>query len=294
MLRLISTLFIVNFLLVSSSFAKSSDTKTSHLLWQVEGTNATIYLFGTIHVGEQSMYPFPEKVTQALKASDNIVLEINLTPENEAKMGQKMLQKAMYTDGSSLKDHISSELYQDTIAYLNEHIPMLANQAKYMKPWFLSIAATMVEIQKAGYDANLGIEKYLQHTAKVQKKKILSLESIDFQLKLLSQLPNQEKFLKKTIEELPKTKKLMTQVIKMWKEGDIKGLHKELVAPMKKEMPKVYKAMLTDRNINMVKGISKFAKTKSSYFVAVGSAHYIGAEGIITLLRKKGYTVTKL
>lgn len=293
MLRLIATLFIVNFLLVTTSSAKETKTKTSHLLWEVEGTDAKIYLFGTIHVGEQSMYPFPKRISQAIKDSEHLVFEVNLTPQSEMKLAMSMQKDMMYLDGTSLKDHIPSELYQKTISYLKQNQPMLAAAAPKMKPWALAITATMLEMQKAGFDAQLGIEKRLQHTAKVQKKKILELESIEFQAKLLANLPSQEKFLEKTMDDLPKTKELMTKVIGMWKSGDIAGLHKELVAPMKKEMPKVYKVMMTDRNINMAKGIEKLAKTKSSYFIALGSAHFIGEDSIIAMLRRKGYKINR-
>ena len=294
MLRFIASIFIINFLLIGSTSAKEVKSKASHLLWKVEGTNAEIYLFGTIHVGNQSMYPFPKRIKDVINKSKNFVFEVNLTPQKEMKLAMSMQKDMIYTDGSSLQDHISAELYERTLNYLNKSQPMLAVAAPKMKPWALAITASMLEIQKQGFNPQLGVEKRLQHTAAVKKKKILELETIDFQAKLLANLPNQDKFLQKTIDDIPRTKELMTKVIAMWKNGDTKGLHKELIAPMKKEMPAIYKAMMTDRNINMAKGIEKLAKTKSSYFIAVGSAHYIGNDSIITILRDKGYTITRM
>ena len=54
--------------------------------------------------------------------------------------------------------------------------------------------------------------------------------------------------------------------------------------------PSFLKAMLFDRNIEMVKNMDSIMKT-GSLFSAIGAAHLPGEKGVIELLRRKGYTV---
>jgi uncharacterized protein YbaP (TraB family) len=52
--------------------------------------------------------------------------------------------------------------------------------------------------------------------------------------------------------------------------------------------------MLTERNIAM----AEFARTQllsgDTVFMAVGAAHMVGEDGIVSLLREMGYTVEKI
>jgi uncharacterized protein YbaP (TraB family) len=54
--------------------------------------------------------------------------------------------------------------------------------------------------------------------------------------------------------------------------------------------PKFYKAIVTDRNHRMAERAAVFIK-EQSIFIAVGALHLPGPEGVIELLRKKGFTV---
>ena len=54
--------------------------------------------------------------------------------------------------------------------------------------------------------------------------------------------------------------------------------------------PKLYKALITDRNVRMADRIDLFIH-KQPTFIAVGALHLPGPGGVIALLRKKGYTV---
>lgn len=50
------------------------------------------------------------------------------------------------------------------------------------------------------------------------------------------------------------------------------------------------KAMLTDRNNNWAEKMPEMMKNESSFF-AVGGAHLMGKNGVIQLLKSKGYTL---
>ena len=55
-------------------------------------------------------------------------------------------------------------------------------------------------------------------------------------------------------------------------------------------MEKHQDLLLNDRNKNWVAQLNKIMKTQS-VFVGVGTGHLVGKEGLISLLRKEGYTL---
>lgn len=55
-----------------------------------------------------------------------------------------------------------------------------------------------------------------------------------------------------------------------------------------------YKELLTDRNKLMVLKMDSIINSGTSLFTAVGAAHLAGSQGIINLLRNKGYTLRKV
>jgi uncharacterized protein YbaP (TraB family) len=63
-----------------------------------------------------------------------------------------------------------------------------------------------------------------------------------------------------------------------------------------KAIPEYYQAILKDRNVAMLEKIEGYLedKSKETYFVVVGAAHMVGEDGIVTRLKEKGYTVTRL
>jgi uncharacterized protein YbaP (TraB family) len=55
----------------------------------------------------------------------------------------------------------------------------------------------------------------------------------------------------------------------------------------------VHEILIMTRNHKMVEKIEGFLKSDNNYFVVVGSGHVVGKEGIISLLREKGYAITQ-
>ena len=65
-------------------------------------------------------------------------------------------------------------------------------------------------------------------------------------------------------------------------------LAREMVAPMKRESPEFYDAILTRRNQGMADKIADVLAGEGVSFVAVGAAHLVGPDSIQALLAKKG------
>jgi uncharacterized protein YbaP (TraB family) len=167
-----------------------------------------------------------------------------------------------------------------------------------MKPWLLSLTLSSLSLIKLGYSPDLGIDRHFVRAAK-HKKEILELESMEFQIKLLSGLSDelQMKFLELTLEEAENANERMEKIVGAWSKGDAALLEDEMLKKRAAKSPAQaeFQAKLIDeRNTTMAKKIGEYLKTKDVHFVVVGSAHLIGEKGIVRLLEKDGFKVEQV
>ncbi len=78
-------------------------------LWKVTSKKATVYLLGSIHLCDPSMYPLDPTIVGAFERSDALVLEIDLSPANQMKTAGLMLQKAQFTPPQTLETSLSKK-----------------------------------------------------------------------------------------------------------------------------------------------------------------------------------------
>jgi uncharacterized protein len=83
----------------------------------------------------------------------------------------------------------------------------------------------------------------------------------------------------------------MNDLLDVYKSGNLDSLYSMY---RKGELSNEFnKALITDRNHRMADRIDSIAHTKS-IFVAIGALHLPGPEGVLNLLRGKGYQTTPL
>ncbi len=165
-----------------------------------------------------------------------------------------------------------------------------------MKPWFLAVNASMLHLQRLGYDPKHGIDRHFMTAARSIGREIKELESSEFQIELLSSFSEelQALFIASTLEDLGEVGPKMDRIFEAWKNGDVatletlvvtEGLAKQpAMAPLKAKL-------LDDRNVGMAEKVVGYLKTGDVHFVVMGSAHLLGATGVVELLRKQGFQV---
>ncbi|MEK3732179.1 TraB/GumN family protein [Paenibacillus sp. FSL M8-0334] len=273
---------------------EAAETGARGFLWQVEHDGNTVYLVGSMHVADDSFYPLRAEFEEAFAEADYLGVEIDLTKAEDEQQQRLMLEKGMYTDGTTLKDHISA----DTYAKLGEALEKFGlepNALDIFKPWVAEVMISNLQMTVSGYDATAGIDLYFSQKAIERNIPILELESYESQLGMLSgfSLELQEKNLNTILEHFELLDQEIHQMAEMWKTGNEEQLL-ELTGSMEEE-PEYHQAMLVDRNIEMAEKIDGYLKNGNNeeYFIVVGAAHYLGDYGIIKLLEDKGYTVVR-
>ena len=277
--------FIIIFLLLSVTLTAKT------FMWKVLGGKSDMYILGSIHVASPKLYPLNHKITEAYDKSENLVVEVNITKVGYLQQMQ-MASLGMYKD-KTLKDVLPKDLYEKLSKKLAElSYPIFVFNK--MKPWMASLSLTMLQMKKMGYDSNYGIDLYFLKNANSEKKNVLELETAEFQMNLLAGFDEKLDILnlKLLLDNWDENTKMMKKLFNDWKIGNIKTLEEISYKDVDKypQLKVYYKKILIDRNKKMAEKLDKFLKgKKTSYFVIVGGGHLVGKEGIIEILRKKGY-----
>ncbi len=264
-------------------------------LWKVQSQSNTVYVLGSLHFSKKEIYPLPQEIENAFDRSDYLVVEANVNDIRKADV-QKLVQSALYPANDTLEKHLSVETYERVKKEMSELgiAPELINK---QKPWFLAMTVVALESIKLGLDPKFGIDVHFLSKAE-GKKKILELESLDYQIDVLSGFSDkdQELFLLYTLKDLDILEQELDQMIRAWTSGDTRAMESLMTKSVVEDgsLSPIYEKLIYERNRKMVSKIENFLKTKETYFVIVGAGHLVGDRGIIELLKKDGYRALQL
>jgi len=283
------------FLLLSYAYAGDKPSSQKGFLWKIQSKTGVAYLVGSIHAYKSELYPLPKKMEDAFDKSDALAVEANVN-EVKPESLMTMINGALYTDGSTLQKHLSRETYETTVQKLKElGLPLEIFQNT--KPWFVALTLTSMELQKLGLDPEYGIDNYFLKKAE-NRKRVVELESIEYQVNLLSSFSDaeQESFLVSTLKDLDLLKKEINIILTAWNTGDTKTMESYVSKSLQEDprMLPIYKKLVFDRNKNMASKIEGYLKSDERYCVVVGAAHLVGKDGIIEILKRKGYIIEQL
>lgn len=263
-------------------------------MWEVENIGNTVYLVGSMHIADDSFYPLRSEIEEAFVEADYLGVEIDVSKAANEEQQKLIMNMGMYQDGTTLKDHVSKETYAKVEGILKRN-GMESNALDTFKPWVVDTTMSSLKSVAAGYEAAAGIDLYFIQKAVERKVPVLELESYESQLGMFDGFSDklQEKNLNATLDNFDTLDDNINQMADMWKSGDDQQLL-ELTNSIGSD-PEYNKAMLVDRNIGMADKIDGYLKSdkKEEYFIVVGAAHYLGKDGVIQLLRDKGYTVVR-
>ena len=287
-LNLLRTALVLFILFTASCVGAESS------VWVASSSKATVYLAGSFHMLRASDYPLPAEFFAAYQDSRKIIFEIPPgETENQEYMG-KLLSLAIYNDGTTLKEHITTAAYAKAESFCKERNYPL-EQYQFFKPTFLVMTLTVSEMNKIGADPQKGIDNFFKEKAMQDGKALGSLETVDQQLSLLTSMDaslGSDQILE-SIGELKQMEVMLGELLAVWKKGD-EAKMEELYIKDLKLYPKLYQTLIVDRNNKWARNIEEYLNGSVNTMVVVGAAHLIGADGLVNLLRKRGYKVVKL
>jgi hypothetical protein len=263
-------------------------------VWLAKSSKATVYLAGSFHALRASDYPLPAEFLKAYEDSRKIIFEVPPGETESPEYMAKFLSLAIYNDGTTLKEHITTTAYAKAENFCKEQDYPL-EQYRFFKPTFFVMTLTVSEMNKIGADPSKGIDYFFKEKAMQDGKATGSLETMDQQLSLLTSMDasiGSEQILE-SIGELKQIEVMLGELLAVWRKGD-EAKMEELFIKDLKLYPQLYKILIVDRNNKWMRNIEGYFNGSGNTMVVVGAAHLVGADGLINLLRKRGYKVVKL
>ncbi len=270
-------------------------SQTNGVFWRIESPTTIVYILGSIHYGNNKLYPLINEIEEAFKNSQVLVLEANITDPNLAsKIQEAILYKGLYPFNDSIKNHISEETFRLLEEYFGKND---LERLKFFKPWVFYF---LIGPKDVDLDPNLGIDMYFAKKAEGLGKEIIEIEGIDYQIDLFANFSEkeQENLIKISLLDLKRGdyKDRINSLIEAYIKGDDEKIW-DLVFEEYLENPDLkffYEKFYLERNKNMTEKIREYLQDNKIYFVIVGAGHLLGEEGIIENLRKEGYNITRV
>jgi len=266
------------------------------LLWQVSDQDNSVYLLGSFHMLNAADYPLAAVVNQAFDDAGKVYFEVAPDELNNSERVQEAMKTGYLTAGGTLKQRLQADTWRRLQHYCRANrLPIETLQT--MKPWLAALTIANLEIVKAGFQPDLGLDKHYMEMAAIAHKETAGLETLSQQLKVFDQMDSkdQDLFLNQTLKDVRNPAQLQ-QMHQHWRSGDTEGLLKLLRQDRVNDIPAFYRRLNSDRNRAWLPQISAFLRENSTgnALVVVGSLHLLGADGLVELLKGQGFRVLRL
>ena len=268
------------------------------LLWLAEAPEgeAAFFLLGSVHLGDRRMLDLGDAVDEAFAASDELVVEIDLSRVQAREALELSQRYALLPPPKTVQDVVSEETWRALTDYL-ESRGLAREPFVGMKPWFLSFSIVQVELGRAGYQTDLGVDRLFIEDAASQKP-IVALETVASQLAVLDAISPevQELMLSDTLSRADSLAGETDQLVEAWSRGDEQRIHDLVFQDLERtpELDGFYESVFFERNRQMAARLLELAKDGRMRFVVLGAGHMVGEEGIPALLARSGYEVRRV
>lgn len=224
------------------------------LLWEITGKDlkSTSYLFGSLHSNDKRVFDFPDSLFVALRDVKSIALETDVFHFFGDR--ELRLNRFNFLFDKNGEPYSSSTFATRTLYGDEDGMPQF-------------------------------LDAYFQQYCYNSGKKFEMLEEVDFQVDLINslELPESDDYKLETLLASD------DQLIDLYSDGDIFRLN-QLLKRNLDVIPGSYEKLIYERNKSMTTVLDSLMHL-NSVFCAVGAGHLAGNDGMINLLRQKGYVV---
>jgi len=280
------------------------------LLWKAQGNGNTLYLLGSIHTDRSNLYPFHKQLRDIITSAELAAFELDF---NDQAGIEEFAAMQVYSDGTTLKDHIDPELYQEIVEALAPFGMDEAYTAQF-KPWALANSLLSLSmLDETSGDSPMAIDLYINAKAANVGVPVAGVETYAFQGGIFDNLSAeyQENYLalslamfqgedaegldQESLDALEAQNAAVDEWMDQWKARDVDGFAKSYPKDemMAADSDELNRKLFEGRDPNMVSWADNYLKQSGSHtgLMTVGAGHMIGSTGIVQRLRDLGYTV---
>jgi uncharacterized protein YbaP (TraB family) len=263
-------------------------------MWMAEGTSNRVYVLGSVHLLREQDHPLPRVIDEVYDDAETIYMELDMDDLDPLLMQATINRLGLLDEGTSLRDVMGDELYEEAMAAAAElEIPL--DMLERTEPWLAAITVEQLVLARIGFNPSYGVEMQLLKKATTDGKTILGFESVEQQLGYLDglSLDAQRALLMQTLSESAAIREIMDDLILAWRSGDIGYLEQTLLEDVS-GYPELYDTIVVNRNRLWVDTIDELLKQGEDYLVVVGALHLVGEDGVPRLLQQRGVRITQM
>lgn len=276
------------FSIISVSFLNAQNLPST-LLWKISGNglDKPSYLYGTMHLTDERIFNLGDSLYKAIELSDGFAIEVNpddLTDLMIAETKRSINEARKVRDILSEKDFkkygpaLAKKLNKDEDDITTEDVFQEKN--KWVRESYSKGKMTTF------------LDAYLYDIARRQGKWTGGVEDMEDQENVMDYFIDKSDIQQLTLEDDNNSKSSKKDnsteaLINYYIKNDLNAIQ-----AMSDFDDSLYRdALLTKRNIKMAMRMDSMSHVRTMVF-AVGAAHLPGDDGLIELLKQKGFTLT--
>lgn len=261
------------------------------VLWRITKQGHSSYLYGTLHVGKLGWSFAGPRLSQALKATDTLALELDVsdpalfsTPPPAAV--------APLALPAPLRERLARQVA----------LACVPGQAlQHLNPLMQAVTLTVLSARREGLDARFAQEIVLAEAARAQGRPIVALEDVQSQMAVLlpSDPAEARRLLEQSLQQLEhgRARVLLRRLAEAWGASRLDELESYAAwceCADSAEDRRFLQRLNDDRNAPMAERVDRLHAQGRRVLVAVGALHMTGAQGLPRLMAARGYRVERL
>lgn len=285
---------ISKFLLVVLLIGGTGSVGHAQLLWKVSGNKLKYpsYLLGTHHFMPLSLCDTLNGFEKAFRSSKQFYGEVSFVDSASRETFNSIPKMELLPKDQSLADFYTPEEYEEILQYTESIIGYRPGLITFTPGAFYCFLTIIFPETQSGSKTE-SIDDGLQRRALADGKAVGGLESVELGANLLwgGDMKKDAAKLLETVRDPANSKDSLASA-RLLLDKAYSNQNLDLLYDMVKQGldEDEYQDFVSKRNLSWLP-IMEEAMKKCCTFFAVGGGHLPGEEGLITLLRKQGYTV---
>lgn len=260
--------------------------KKKSLLWQIDHNvfARPSFLFGTMHVRDEQAFRFLPTVYHYLDQCDALATEYDINERPSMDLASAML----LPDNKLLSDYFRPKQYQKLRSILLKAFGLNIDQfARFLPLMVINIISENLLRKDRPQALDLHLWDHAGQTGKMQ----LGIETLDEQLRVLQSIPLnlQIQQLRSLGGNVSKFRKATLKNAGVYQYHDPQRIYRLV----RRSSHGLRKLLLFQRNRIMAERIEGIIKEQPT-MCAVGAGHLAGKEGLIRLLKLRGYRLSPI
>lgn len=271
----------------------------AQLLWRISGGNCyrSSYMFGTIHLETSQYIDSVPGLREAIGSVDAIYGEVVQDELASKNAVSKVLKDSFAPADSTIDKLLSEEEYKLVDGVVRQYMMGLIGLDKLskLKPMAIMMQLEVMQMSKYFPDFNMlgkGIDMGVQASGSEQGKYVGGFETIDEQMSILygASLKEQARDLVEMCSHDKEFGEYNQRLCDLYHLQDFKALERHVLDPVHGMNSESLERLCYSRNRRWMDKIVSTLPVQS-VLIVVGAAHLMGKEGLIELLRSRGYVV---